>query len=253
MIDPFHMEAYNKIAVNYNRDIEVFPVLKTMFEKIYGESPYQSPTDMGVNMAGYCIVNNEEAIRASKDEIIRRYLDSIVKVKLGKFKPSSVDKITVIMKQLDIDVSSRKCVEAARIKGEQTNDHAFALELADGSIITGKNSRLLRAPSAAIINALKHLAKIDDRLLVLSPAVLDPIISLKINKLGAHNPRLHVDEVLTILAMSATTNPVAQLVLDKLEELKGCEGHSTSILSYSDEHTLKKLLINVTTDPAPKK
>ena len=253
MIDPFHMEAYNKIAVNYNRDIEVFPVLKTMFEKIYGESPYQSPTDMGVNMAGYCIVNNEEAIKASKDEIIRRYLDSIVKVKLGKFKPSSVDKITVIMKQLDIDVSSRKCVEAARIKGEQTNDHAFALELADGSIITGKNSRLLRAPSAAIINALKHLAKIDDRLLVLSPAVLDPIISLKINKLGAHNPRLHVDEVLTILAMSATTNPVAQLVLDKLEELKGCEGHSTSILSYSDEHTLKKLLINVTTDPSPKK
>ena len=253
MIDPFHMEAYNKIAVNYNRDIEVFPVLKTMFEKIYGESPYQSPTDMGVNMAGYCIVNNEEAIKASKDEIIRRYLDSIVKVKLGKFKPSSVDKITVIMKQLDIDVSSRKCVEAARIKGEQTNDHAFALELADGSIITGKNSRLSSAPSAAIINALKHLAQIDDRLLVLSPAVLDPIISLKINKLGAHNPRLHVDEVLTILAMSATTNPVAQLVLDKLEELKGCEGHSTSILSYSDEHTLKKLLINVTTDPSPKK
>ncbi len=253
MIDPFHMEAYNKIAVNYNRDIEVFPVLKTMFEKIYGESPYQSPTDMGVNMAGYCIVNNDEAIKASKDEIIRRYLDSIVKVKLGKFKPSSVDKITVIMKQLDIDVSSRKCVEAARIKGEQTNDHAFALELADGSIITGKNSRLLRAPSAAIINALKHLAKIDDRLLVLSPAVLDPIISLKINKLGAHNPRLHVDEVLTILAMSATTNPVAQLVLDKLEDLKGCEGHSTSILSYSDEHTLKKLFINVTTDPSPKK
>lgn len=253
MIDPFHMEAYNKIAVNYNRDIEVFPVLKTMFEKIYGESPYQSPTDMGVNMAGYCIVNNDDAIKASKDEIIRRYLDSIVKVKLGKFKPSSVDKITVIMKQLDIDVSSRKCVEAARIKGEQTNDHAFALELADGSIITGKNSRLLRAPSAAIINALKHLAKIDDRLLVLSPAVLDPIISLKINKLGAHNPRLHVDEVLTILAMSATTNPVAQLVLDKLEDLKGCEGHSTSILSYSDEHTLKKLFINVTTDPSPKK
>ena len=253
MIDPFHMEAYNKIAVNYNRDIEVFPVLKTMFEKIYGESPYQSPTDMGVNMAGYCIVNNDEAIKASKDEIIRRYLDSIVKVKLGKFKPSSVDKITVIMKLLDIDVSSRKCVEAARIKCEQTNDHAFALELADGSIITGKNSRLLRAPSAAIINALKHLAKIDDRLLVLSPAVLDPIISLKINKLGAHNPRLHVDEVLTILAMSATTNPVAQLVLDKLEDLKGCEGHSTSILSYSDEHTLKKLFINVTTDPSPKK
>ena len=253
MIDPFHMEAYNKIAVNYNRDIEVFPVLKTMFEKIYGESPYQSPTDMGVNMAGYCIVNNDDAIKASKDEIIRRYLDSIVKVKLGKFKPSSVDKITVIMKQLDIDVSSRKCVEAARIKGEQTNDHAFAIELADGSIITGKNSRLLRAPSAAIINALKHLAKIDDRLLVLSPAVLDPIISLKINKLGAHNPRLHVDEVLTILAMSATTNPVAQLVLDKLEDLKGCEGHSTSILSYSDEHTLKKLFINVTTDPSPKK
>lgn len=253
MIDPFHMEAYNKIAVNYNRDIEVFPVLKTMFEKIYGESPYQSPTDMGVNMAGYCIVNNDEAIKASKDEIIRRYLDSIVKVKLGKFKPSSVDKITVIMKQLDIDVSSRKCVEAARIKSEQTNDHAFSLELSDGSIITGKNSRLLRAPSAAIINALKHLAKIDDRLLVLSPAVLDPIISLKINKLGAHNPRLHVDEVLTILAMSATTNPVAQLVLDKLEDLKGCEGHSTSILSYSDEHTLKKLFINVTTDPSPKK
>ena len=157
------------------------------------------------------------------------------------------------MKQLDIDVSSRKCVEAARIKSEQTNDHDFSLELSDGSIITGKNSRLLRAPSAAIINALKHLAKIDDRLLVLSPAVLDPIISLKINKLGAHNPRLHVDEVLTILAMSATTNPVAQLVLDKLEDLKGCEGHSTSILSYSDEHTLKKLFINVTTDPSPKK
>lgn len=253
MIDPFHMEAYGKIAVNYNRDIEVFPVLKKMFEKIYGESPYQSPTDMGVNMAGYCIENDEEACKASKNEIVRRYYDAVVKIKLGKFKSSSADKISVIMEKLDISLSSRKCVDAAIKKMEKTNDDAFAIELADGRIITGKNSRLLRAPSAAIINALKSLANIDDRILVLSPQILDPIIKLKIEKLGAHNPRLHVDEVLTILAMSATTNPIAQMVLDQIENLKGTQAHSTCILSYSDEHTLKKLKINTTTEPREKK
>ena len=253
MIDPYHMEAYNEITVNYNRDIEVFPVLKKMFEKIYGESPYKSPTDMGVNMAGDCISDNDAACKASKDEIIRRYLDSIVKVKLGKFDPSSIDKISVIMNQIGATVEDRKCVFAARAKGEETNDEAFAIELHDGTIITGKNSRLLRSPSAALLNALKYLAKIDDKLLVLSPGVLNPIIKLKIERLGAHNPRLHVDEVLIILAMSATTNPVAQLVLDQLDKIKGSQAHATSILSYSDEHTLKKLMMDITTEPLIKK
>lgn len=250
MIDQFHLDAYGKLAVNYNRDIEVFPVLKAIFEKIYGESPYKSPTDMGVNMAGFCIVDDEIAIQASKNEIIRRYLDSVVKVKLGKFSENAENKIFSIMKQLNIHVSDRKCVLEAINKAKAENVNVMAIELEDGTIITGKSSKLLRAPAAAILNALKHLAHIDENLLVLSPFVLDPIIHLKLEKLGHANPRLHVDEVLLILAVSANTNPVAELLIRHLDKLKNTQAHSTYILSYSDDHTLKKLCVDVTTDPS---
>lgn len=250
MIDQFHMEAYNVLAVNYNRDIEVFPILKTIFERIYGTSPYKSPTDMGVNMAGFCIVNDEIACKASKDEIIRRYLDSIVKVKLGKFNETAENKIFSIIKQLNINIEDRKCVAEANKRSKKENVNVMAIELADGTIITGKSSKLLRAPAAAIINALKHLAGIDHNLLVLSPFVLDPIIKLKLENLGHSNPRLHVDEVLLILAVSATTNPMADLLIRQLDNLKNTQAHSTYILSYSDEHTLKKLVIDVTTEPS---
>ncbi len=248
MIDPFHLEAYNSLAVNYNRDIEVFPVLKTIFERIYGSSPYKSPTDMGVNMAGNCIIDNEKACLASKDEIIRRYLDAIVKAKLGKFSSSAVDKITVIMNYLGIDESMRNCVHEARLKEEKTNKPSFAIELHDKTLISGKETDVLSAPSACLINALKHLAGINHKMLLLPPAILNPIINLKNQKLKSKDTKLHVDEVLIVLAVSATTNPLAQAAIDELENLHRVQAHSTRILDYSDEQALKKLYIDITSD-----
>ena len=249
MLDPYHLNAYNKIAVNYNRDIEVFPVLKTIFERIYGKSPYQSPTDMGVNMAGFCIIDEEVTKEACKQEIIRRYLDSIVKNKMGKFPDSAVEKTLSIMKQMNASVADRACVQATRDRFEKDKVAITSIQLHDGTIITGKSSTLMRAPSAALINALKHLAGIQDDLLLLSPSVLDPIIKLKLTQLNYNNPRLHVNEVLLILAVSATTNPIADLVLHQLEKLKGTQAHSSSILSFIDQNYYNKLKIELTTEP----
>ena len=249
MIDPYHLEAYGELTVNYNRDIEVFPVLKTIFERIYGSSPYQSPTDMGVNMVGNCIIDNDAAIEASKAEIIRRYLDAIVKVKLGKFKPTAVDKIKVIMNQLELSVDMRPCVKAAMDKMEKTGRKACAIELHDASIVTGKETTLLSAPAACLINALKALAGIAHKMPLLPPAILNPIIDLKQQAFKFDQARLHIDDVLLVLAVASTTNPLAAAALEQIPTLYGAQMHSTHIMDYDDEHPLKELHLDITSNP----
>jgi len=249
MIDPYHFEAYGKAAVNYNRDVEIFPVLKSMFEAIYGESPYKSPTDMGVNMAGFAICDDEAACQASKDEIIRRYLHSLVDLRNGKVTQDAVDKILLLMRQLNISTSDRKCVEAAREKKKKSGTESMALELEDGTIVTGRTTPLLSAPAALILNSLKTLAGIRDSIPLISPALIEPISKMKIENLGNHNPRLHADEILVVLAISATTNPLADLALKQLDNLKFTQAHSTVILPQVDCQVLKKLRIEVTTEP----
>lgn len=248
MIDPYHLEAYQRLAVNYNRDVEIFPVLKAMFEAIYGVSPYKSPTDMGVNMAGYAICDEEAAHQASKDEIIRRYLHSLVDLRNGKITQEAVDKIAFLMRELNISVDDRRCVKAALAKRDETNTVAMALELGDGFIVDAKTSALLTASAALILNALKHLAGIKDDMLLISRSIIEPITRMKINDLGNHNPRLHVDEVLIALAISAQTNPLAEMAMAKLKELAYCQAHSTVILPQVDAQVFKKLKIEVTTE-----
>ena len=249
MIDPFHLEAYGETTVNYNRDIEVFPVLNAIFEKILGESPYKSPTDMGVNMAGNCIVDDSVVCEASKKEIIRRYYNALNDVKKGLISMDAVYKIELIMKQADISVDDRKVAAAAMKKASETSAPAAAIELSDGRIVTGKTSDLLGASAAAILNALKVLANIDDDVYLISPEVIEPIQNLKTNNFGNHNPRLHIDETLIALAMSATTNKTAAKAFSKLGELRNLEAHSSVILSQIDNSTFKKLGINLTCEP----
>ena len=249
MIDPYHLEAYNIQTVNYNRDVEIFPVLKSMFEAIYGSSPYKSPTDMGVNMAGYAICDDEAAKQASKDEIIRRYLNTLVDLRNGKVKSDAVDKISLLMRQLEISVSDRKCVKAALDKRDKTNTVSMGLELADGRIVDSKTSDLLSAPAALLLNALKALAGIEDNVLIISPSIIEPISKMKIKDLGNHNPRLHADEILIALAISATVNKDAKKAIDKLPELAHCQAHATVILPESDSSIFKKLKIDLTTEP----
>ena len=249
MIDPYHLEAYNMLAVNYNRDVEIFPVVKTMLEAIYGTSPYKSPTEMGVNMVGFAICDEEVAKEESKKEIIRRYLNSLLDLRNGKIKREACDKIALLMRQLNINVSDRKCVKAALEKRDLTNTVSMAIELNDGTIITSKTSDLLSAPAALILNSLKYLAGINDELLLISPAIIEPISEMKIHDLGNKNPRLHVDEVLIALSISARTNPLADLAIKKLSELKKCEAHSTAILAHVDSEVFKKLKINLTSEP----
>ena len=249
MIDPFHLEAYGETTVNYNRDVEIFPVLKSMLEAIYGESPYKSPTDMGVNMAGFAISNNDAAIKASKDEIIRRYYNSLVDLRNGKITEDACDKIAVLMRQLNISIDDRKCVKAAKDKAALSNTPSMAMELSDGFIVDAKTSDLLSAPAALILNALKHLAKLPDDILLLSPTIIEPISKMKIKNLGNHNPRLHADEVLIALTISATTNPVAEKAIKKLGDLKSSQAHSTVILPQVDAQIFKKLKIDLTTEP----
>ena len=248
MIAPFHLEAYNTLSVNYNRDVEIFPVVKAMFEAIYGESPYKSPTDMGVNMAGFAISSDEDAIKASKNEIVRRYLDSLVDLRNGKIKKESSDKIALLMRQLNISVDDRACVKAALQKRDETETVSMALELNDGAIVTAKTSDLLSAPAALLLNALKYLAGIHDDLLLISPSIIEPISKMKINDLGNHNPRLHSDEILIALAISAQTNPLAEMAIKKLGKLKHCQAHSTVILAQVDSGVFKKLKIDLTTE-----
>ena len=249
LIDPYHLEAYNTLAVNYNRDVEIFPIVKSMFEAIYGTPIYKSPTDMGVNMAGFAICNNEIAENASKNEIIRRYLNSLCDFRNGKVTKETCDKIGLIMRQLGISVDDRKCVKAALDKNEESKTVCMAMELEDGTVIQAKTSALLSAPAAMLLNALKHLAGISDELLLISPSLIEPISRLKIDDLGNHNPRLHADEILIVLAISARTNPLAELAVKKLPLLAGCQAHSTAILAQVDEGVFKKLKIDLTTEP----
>ena len=249
MIDPYHLETYNQMAVNYNRDVDIFPVLKAMFEAIYGESPYKSPTDMGVNMVGFAISNDDVASKASKDEIIRRYLKMQCELRNGKVNEESLDKIAFLMRQLNISISDRKCIDKALKKAEETGTVSMAMELEDGTLISAKTSDLLTAPAALLLNALKHLSKINDDLMLISPSIIEPISKMKIKDLGNHNPRLHADEVLIALAISATTNPLAELARKKLGSLANCQAHSTVILPQIDDQVFKKLKIDVTTEP----
>ena len=249
MIDPFHLEAYGETTVNYNRDIEVFPVLKAMFEKILGRCPYKSPTDMGVNMAGNCIVDNDAVTAAANEEIIRRYYTALCNHRKGNCGEEEAGKIEMLMKQAGISTSDRRCVEAALKKAEATNAPAVAIELNDGKIITGKTSNLLGASSAMLINALKYLGDIDDETKLIMPEVIEPVQDLKVKHLGNHNPRLHLDEILIALSICATTDKNAEQAMKQLHKLKGCEVHSTVILSQVDENTFRKLGINLTSEP----
>ena len=248
MIDYFHLEAYGISSVNYNRDLEVFPVLKQMFEQIYGKSPYLSPTDMGVNMVGFAITNNENAEKTSKDEIIRRYLDSKCSLKLGKDSNESVDKLLLIMNSLSISVDDRKCVAACLQKAKETNVHCVAIELDNGKIITGKKSDLLDATSAAIINALKYYAKINDSIPLLSPGIIEPLQNLKTTYLNNQSNILTLDDVLICLAITAKTNAMAEKALSQISKLKGAQMHSSVMLNPDVISILKKLRIDVTTE-----
>ena len=248
MIDPWHLAAYGKTTVNYNRDVEIFPVLKAMFEEIYGESPYKSPTDMGVNMAGNCIFDDEAVRDAAKQEIIRRYFTALCADARGENKNDEVYKLELLMKQAEIGEESRKCTVASRELAQKTGEPAAAIELNDGTVITGKTSKLMGCASSMLLNALKHLAGIDDVLLIV-PEVIIPIQELKVNHLGNRNPRLHTDEVLIALSISAVTDKNAALAMEQLCNLQNCEMHSSVLLAQVDENLLKKLGIRVTCDP----
>ena len=249
MIDPFHLEAYNETAVNYNRDVEAFPVLNAILEKISGTSPYKSPTDMGVNMAGHCIIDDEVCQEASRQEIIRRYFHTKCDLRLGRVEESAVVKLELLMSRAGVTVDDRPVVAAALRRAEDTEMPAAAIELPDGRVVTGKTSSLLGASAAALLNALKALGGIDHKILLISPNVIEPIQNLKTHHLGNHNSRLHTDEVLIALSICATLNPVAGQALQQLSKLRDCEAHSTVILSSVDESTFRKLGVRLTCEP----
>lgn len=249
MIDPFHLEAYNETAVNYNRDVEAFPVLNAILEKISGTSPYKSPTDMGVNMAGHCIIDDEVCQEASRQEIIRRYFHIKCDLRLGRVEESAVVKLELLMSRAGVTVDDRPVVAAALRRAEDTEMPAAAIELPDGRVVTGKTSSLLGASAAALLNALKALGGIDHKILLISPNVIEPIQNLKTHHLGNHNPRLHTDEVLIALSICATLNPVAGQALQQLSKLRDCEAHSTVILSSVDDSTFRKLGVRLTCEP----
>ena len=249
MIDPFHLEAYGKTTVNYNRDVEAFPVLVTMFERILGECPYKSPTDMGVNMVGNCIVDDNACREASRQEIVRRYYAALCDQKQGKAGDSQIFKLELLMKKAGVTVDIRKVADVAMAKEEQTGKPAAAMELPGGQIVTGKTSSLLGASSALLLNALKALAGIDDSLHLIAPEIIDPIQHLKVDHLGNRNPRLHTDEVLIALSICATTDPTAEMAMEQLDKLRGCEVHSSVILSPVDEKVFKRLGVNLTCHP----
>lgn len=249
MIDPFHLEAYGETTVNYNRDVDIFPVLNAMFENILGESPYKSPTDMGVNMAGNCIVDDEVTCKAAKDEIIRRYYIGLCDRRKGLISEEEETKLALLIKQANVTPESRKTVAAALAKEKETGAPAAAMELPDGTILTGRTSDLLGAASGLLLNALKHLAGLDDNILLMSPHVIEPIMDLKVNHLGNNNPRIHTDETLLALSICATTDDNARRAMEQISNLRGCEVHSTVILSAVDERIFKRLGINLTCEP----
>lgn len=249
MIDPFHLEAYGKTAVNYNRDIEIFPVLNAMFEEIYGESRYKSPTDMGVNMAGNCIMDDGACIEASNMEIIRRYYHALNKLAKDQISENEVYKIELLMKQAKITTDDRKVTTAAKERAVSLGAPAAAMELSDGSIITGKTTELLGASAALLLNALKYLGGVNHEKHVIAPSAIEPIQTLKVRYLGGKNPRLHTDEVLIALSLSAIHDTDAKIAMEQLPKLSGCQVHTSVMLSDVDIKMFKKLGVQLTSEP----
>ncbi len=249
MLDPYHFEAYGETTVNYNRDVEIFPVLSAMFEEILGKCPYKSPTDMGVNMVGNCIVDDQIVRKAAGQEIIRRYYSAMCASRQGIDTKDVIFKLELLMKQAGLSDEDRPVIAEALKKAELTGEPAAAIELPDGKIITGKTSSLLGASAAVILNALKYLGGIDDEIHLISPTIIEPIQKLKVGHLGNRNPRLHIDEVLLALSICAATDEQAQKALDQLHLLSNCEAHSSVILASVDEKTFKRLGINLTCEP----
>ena len=249
MIDPFHLEKYGVTAVNYNRDIEVFPLLKNIFEHIYGESPYYSPTDMGVNMVGFAIDDEDKVNSACYREIVRRYYQTEKNVYLGRFKDETINKMDLLINKAGVPITARKSVAACMKVAERTGEPSVAIELPNGKIITGHRSALFGACAAALLNALKHLAKIDKDMFLLMPFILDPIKELKMNFLHRSNTRLRAEEVLLVLSIQSKTNPLAEAALKQIPKLVGSEAHSSTILSEVDLGTLTRLGIRVTEEP----
>ena len=250
MIDPFHLKAYNQICVNYNRDVETFPVLAATFKKIYGSCPYQSPTDMGVNMAGNCIFDEEAVCEASRQEIIRRYFRYMCEMKKDICGENEVRKLEMLMSQLDIEPTERAVVGPARQMAEETGEPAVALQLQDGQIVLGHISERMGASAAVIMNALKRLAGLPREVHLISPEVFEPIQKLKVNQFGSKNPRLHSDEILIALSICAVHDENARLALEQIDKLRGCEVHSTVILTQVDESVFRKLGTHLTSEPA---
>ena len=250
MIDPFHLQAYGVTTVNYNRDVEVFPVLAAMFEKITGSCPYQSPTDMGVNMAGNCIVDDEVCQQAARQEIIRRYYDALCERRQGRGSDSAVYKLELLMQQAGVSAQLRPVVALANELAESTGEPAMAIELADGTLISGKTSQLMGCSAAALLNALKHLSGAGGHgVHLIAQSAIQPIQTVKVQVLGSANPRLHSDEVLIALASSANQEPKAARALEQLAALKGCQAHCSVILSPADSSTYKKLGLQLTCEP----
>lgn len=249
MIDPFHLEAYGETTVNYNRDVEIFPVLAATFDQIYGECPYKSPTDMGVNMVGNCIFDDEACCDASRQEIIRRYYTELCAVKKGLGNKETVTKIKLIMKQTGITAEERPVIAKALARAEETGGPAVAIEIGENEIVTGKTSLLMGASAAAVLNALKKLAGIEEDALLISPEVIEPVQELKVKYMGNHNPRLHVDEALIALSVSAATDPRAKLAIEQIPKLRGMQAHATVILTSGDESMFKKFGVNLTCEP----
>ena len=249
MIDPFHLAAYGVTTVNYNRDVEVFPVLSALFETITGESPYKSPTDMGVNMVGSCIVDDDVVCAAARQEIVRRYYEALCDRREGRGSDEAVYKLELLMKQAKVDASIRPVISASLAVAEETGGPAVAVELPDGRVVTGKTTDLMGASAGALLNALKTLAGIEKAVHLISPDAILPIQKVKVEHLGSSNPRLHSDEVLIALAISATSNPVAAKALDQLARLRDCQAHATVILSATDSAIYKKLGLQMTCEP----
>ena len=249
MIDPFHLEAYHITTVNYNRDIEIFPVLNLIFEKIYGQSPYKSPTDMGVNMAGSCIIDDQICQEAARQEIIRRYYNALGELLKGTANEKVAEALELIMNQAGVTTANRRVVQAALDRAKESGTPAAALELPDGQIITSKTSKLLGASAALILNVTKHLAGIHDRAKIISPEAIEPIQKLKIQYLKSKNPRLHIDEVLIALSTSAATSSEAASAMEQLSKLDGCQVHTSVMLSSVDIKSFKKLGIQLTCEP----
>lgn len=246
MIDPFHFNAYNILATNYNRDVEVFPILEALFNKIYGESPYKSPTDMGVNMVGFCIEDEDKVKEACCAEVIRRYFEAKLNVLTGKGTDKEIEQIKLILKQIGANILDRKVIEVALAKEAKDKTPVLAIEMSDGTIITGKQTKLLTATSAALLNSIKYLAGIKDKLKLISPTMIEPLQKLKKEVLGKRNVRLNAQDLLTVLSITAPTNPIIEEALDLVTSLKGCEAHSTVVLGYEDQSVLKSLRLNVT-------